>query len=452
MRPSAFAAPLLLAAMAGGWVVPAAGQGSTADDVTKLMESLKSDPNFIKNKVDSGLTAHADPHKAEREAAWVQIRSGKAGPGTDRLYKLVERGDVESMYLLGRFWDQIVNDQPEATRWFSRAADAGHVESSFWAGVRATNGMGMSVDGEVAYRRFLFAAENGHAAGQLYTGRALARGYGVARDPAAARQWLYKALQNGEAGATEYLAELDAAEEAAAGAVEQAATTQADPASSTLADGIAAYDGGDYQRALEILRPIAVRGDAVAQSYLGTMHEQGNGVEQDAAKAFHWFEMAAQQAEPFADYRLGMHYASGEVVEQDLGKAIVHFTRAAENGKFRDAQFNLGLIHEDGRGTPRDLEAAKKWYMLAADQGNTNAMVNLAGILEAEGPDGQLAAHRLYEKAAAAGSGLAAFNLGALYFNGGGVIVRNRDTAKRWFMRAVELGYKRAEAVLASNF
>lgn len=41
------------------------------------------------------------------------------------------------------------------------------------------------------------------------------------------------------------------------------------------------------------------------------------------------------------------------------------------------AQNNLGHMYADGRGVEQDTEEALKWYLKAANQGNTHAMVNL---------------------------------------------------------------------------
>ena len=38
-----------------------------------------------------------------------------------------------------------------------------------------------------------------------------------------------------------------------------------------------------------------------------------------------------------------------------------------------DAQYNLGVCYELGEGVEKDLEEAKKWYQLAAKQGEEEA-------------------------------------------------------------------------------
>jgi hypothetical protein len=49
---------------------------------------------------------------------------------------------------------------------------------------------------------------------------------------------------------------------------------------------------------------------------------------------------------------------------------------AAESGH-PNAQFNLGVIYSKGRGIPRNMEEARKWYQKAYDQGDINAKRSL---------------------------------------------------------------------------
>ena len=44
------------------------------------------------------------------------------------------------------------------------------------------------------------------------------------------------------------------------------------------------------------------------------------------------------------------------------------------------AQFNLGVLHDVGRGVRQDYAQAVKWYRLAAAQGHAGAQFNLGGM------------------------------------------------------------------------
>ena len=54
-------------------------------------------------------------------------------------------------------------------------------------------------------------------------------------------------------------------------------------------------DRGDYEAAIELIRPRAERGDARAQSKLGPLYYSGTGVPQDSVEAVKWQRKAAEQ-------------------------------------------------------------------------------------------------------------------------------------------------------------
>ncbi|RMD65384.1 MAG: sel1 repeat family protein, partial [Alphaproteobacteria bacterium] len=55
-------------------------------------------------------------------------------------------------------------------------------------------------------------------------------------------------------------------------------------------DGMAAYEDGDYLRAVKIWRPLAEAGDANAQYGLGKLYETGGGdLARDYARAAKWY-------------------------------------------------------------------------------------------------------------------------------------------------------------------
>ena len=63
-----------------------------------------------------------------------------------------------------------------------------------------------------------------------------------------------------------------------------------------------------------------------------------------------------------------------ELEREDHETAYKLFLPLAEQGN-ADAQSNLGLMYESGRGVPQDYKEAIKWYRLAADQGFARAQI-----------------------------------------------------------------------------
>ena len=80
--------------------------------------------------------------------------------------------------------------------------------------------------------------------------------------------------------------------------------------------GVAAYNAGDFDTALEELRPLGEQGHAGAQFNLGYMYNTGRGVPQDDAEAVTWYRLAADQGDARAQFNLGVMYANGSGVIQ----------------------------------------------------------------------------------------------------------------------------------------
>ena len=148
------------------------------------------------------------------------------------------------------------------------------------------------------------------------------------------------------------------------GAIVFAATIPLAAAQGTLDDGLAAYRSGDYVKAVEVWRPLAVQGNAVAQYRLGALYAEGKGVAQDDGAAMTWFQRSANQGNAEAQYNVGASYAEGAGVAKNDDEAAKWFRRAAEQG-MPYAQINIGLLYAAGRGVPQSNVDAMKWLGLA---------------------------------------------------------------------------------------
>jgi uncharacterized protein len=98
-----------------------------------------------------------------------------------------------------------------------------------------------------------------------------------------------------------------------------------------LEDGLAAYEKGDYPTAMRLLRPLAERGDANAQTKLGAMYYNSYGVPKDYKQAFLWWRKAAEQGGRQAQGALGFMYQEGSGVPQDYVQAYMWFDIAASH-------------------------------------------------------------------------------------------------------------------------
>ncbi len=92
----------------------------------------------------------------------------------------------------------------------------------------------------------------------------------------------------------------------------------------------------------------------------------------DYAEAAKWFQLAAEQSDAGAQYNLGVMYENGQGVPQDYVEAAKWFQLAAEQGR-ASAQHNLGVMYENGQGVPHDYAQAHMWFSLAGAQGDKQA-------------------------------------------------------------------------------
>ena len=241
-------------------------------------------------------------------------------------------------------------------------------------------------------------------------------------------------------------------------------------------EGYEAFQRGDYEEAHAAWSTLAYAGDVDAQFNLGTLYENGLGVEADAEQAARWYraaaarrvdlarlalarlqrtgalepepdedqikllETAARRGLAEAQYELGVAYDRGVGVTQNHATAAGWYQRAAEQG-LTDAQYNLATLFDEGLGTQRDFEQARDWYMRAADAGEARAMNNLGYIYE-KGLTGRRDygnAVVWYRRAALKGLAIAQSNLAALHYLGSGV-TRDFEQARRWYEAAAEQG------------
>lgn len=92
----------------------------------------------------------------------------------------------------------------------------------------------------------------------------------------------------------------------------------------------------------------------------------------DYDKARTDIEFLAHDGEPRAQYDLGLMYDQGQGVQQSDAKAMDWYERAAQQGEPR-AQYNLGLMYLNGQGVPPDVVKAYYWISLSANRGNARA-------------------------------------------------------------------------------
>ena len=144
----------------------------------------------------------------------------------------------------------------------------------------------------------------------------------------------------------------------------------------------AAFETGDYARALAELQPLVEAGDARSQYAMGVMAENGFGMPVNLQQAAAWYLMAAQQGNTDAQFNLGAMYEHGIGMPADPAQAAYWYRPAAESGDI-DALSNLGVIYEKGEGVPQDKVLALALYNVSVaydSNPNSTAAQNRQGL------------------------------------------------------------------------
>ena len=215
------------------------------------------------------------------------------------------------------------------------------------------------------------------------------------------------------------------------------------------------------------VRARAEGGDAKAQSDLGAMYNNGQGVPKDQAEALAWFRRAADQGYAPAERELGVTLlfgsGTGSFLKNPNPDGIAWLTKAANQGDI-DSQYTLGNLYSLGpslaaaskamaksgaggglqrldSGLPGTGSQAVAWYEKAAEQGHVQSQMKLV-VAYSNGlivPKDDRRAVFWARKAAELGDTGGQMVLGTAYAAGQGV-PKDNTQALYWFRKAAEQG------------
>ena len=101
-------------------------------------------------------------------------------------------------------------------------------------------------------------------------------------------------------------------------------------------------------------------------------------IEGDYKTALKEWQSLADQGNASAQYNLGVMYDNGKGALKDYKQAAKWYQKAADQG-FARAQFNLGVMYAYGEGVLKDLSKAKYWIKKAYENPSANSKTkNLA--------------------------------------------------------------------------
>ena len=108
-----------------------------------------------------------------------------------------------------------------------------------------------------------------------------------------------------------------------------------------------AQDNAPVRPLRERLLERALKGDSEAQFDLAKNYEAGRiGLPRDMVQAEHWYRMAADQGEPFAQASLGILYQFGKGGKADIVQACMWYTLAVDRTKGGDRETIVEMLDE----------------------------------------------------------------------------------------------------------
>jgi len=93
-----------------------------------------------------------------------------------------------------------------------------------------------------------------------------------------------------------------------------------------------AYDNKNYETAFKEFLTLAEQGDALAQSSVGVLYDNGQGIARDYDQAVYWYRKSAEQSNHFGQFNLGTMYWFGNGVEKDWIEACKWFSLSTRQG------------------------------------------------------------------------------------------------------------------------
>ena len=280
-------------------------------------------------------------------------------------------------------------DYETAYKLFLPLAEQGISDAQLNLGWMYEQGRGVSQDNQEVVKWWKYAAEQGVAQAQLNLGRMYYKGRGVPQDDQEAVKWYRIAAKQGDAQAQNYLGLMF-----------------------SKGQGVPQDD----QEAVKLFRLAAEQGLIESQFNLGVTYSNGRGVPQDDEKAAKWFQLAADQGDAAARERLDFlltdkvqinnqnnsqdfQKSPEKVIGDDIKEEDADDGHAIKNYKKRfklilplakkgdaEAQYNLGIMYDNGIEILKDYNEAVYWYRLAAEQGYAEGKIKIYNLAKKSVP------------------------------------------------------------------
>lgn len=299
-----------------------------------------------------------------RELAFALQRAKKTNDAALWFKKAADNGDIPSAYqygkiqLAGKTADQ---DKQGGIIYLLKAAENGHIQAQCDLGTLYYQGNGVAKDMHTAAQWFMKSARQGWPLAQWNLAQCYIKGEGIERDFDQAIYWL------GESTSKGYMAKFkELCEDAQKGWKDQ-------PFMFYL-QGMAHYfsESKDLAEAIALFKKCEKADIMESKTMMAVCLANKNYKKRNPKKAAKLLTETARQNH-VAQFYLASLYEAGNGVKKDMDKAIELYGQSA-NGGYAVAQCYLGNMYYEGRSVTQDYTQAVNYYRLADRQGQLNAI------------------------------------------------------------------------------
>jgi TPR repeat protein len=258
--------------------------------------------------------------------------------------KAAQFGDVAAMMSLWALFEG--GSQVLSQVYLQRAASSGQAQAQYMLGQHLEAQAKSEADMQQVLDCYQQADAQGYVPAQCALGLLYLGGKFIPKNAVLACEWLEKAAHQDDVKAQWNLAQI-------------------------LISG-APEVNKDLKQAFVWCQSAANTGFAPAQSRLGVLYARMR----KPKNAAHWWQLAADQGDPEAQYNLALAFAKGHGVVSDLRQSFAWMVRAADQGVV-SAQSKVAIMYATGEGVAQDPVEAHKWLLLASQAGDAAAQTNL---------------------------------------------------------------------------
>lgn len=210
----------------------------------------------------------------------------------------------------------------------------------------------------------------------------------------------------------------------------------------------------DAQKTFDLMKEAAEMNYPFAQYKTGSylMHGSlGEPILADTEQALMWLNKAKENNQPYAFLELGDYYLYDYDQLNEYEKALSLYLEAYNN--YEVISDGLGICYEYGLGTEANASEAFKYYEIAANKNNKNAMYRLGKCyLSGTGTrKNESQAYHWFATAANYGDIPSQFNAGLLLLKGNGVAV-NKEEGIKLIRQAAEQNHAAAQFELGNCY